>query len=93
MIQVLLWLPLAAALLACLAPRRAAPWVATAGALGTLVLAVLLVFDFDSGVAGIQHAVDEAWIPDLAFAIRSASAASACSWWRSPRCCSSPASR
>ena len=65
MIQVLLWLPIAAALLACLAPKRIAPWVATAGALGTLVLAALLVFDFDSSVAGIQHAVDEAWIPDL----------------------------
>jgi NADH-quinone oxidoreductase subunit M len=65
MLQVLLWLPLAACLLACLAPKRAAPWVAAAGGLGTLVLAALLVFDFDSGVGGIQHAVDEAWIPDL----------------------------
>ncbi|MGZ8621484.1 MAG: complex I subunit 4 family protein [Solirubrobacterales bacterium] len=61
----MLWLPLAAALLACLAPRRLAPSVATAGALGTLVLAVVLVLDFDPDLAGLQHAVDESWIPDL----------------------------
>ena len=65
MIQVLLWLPIAAALLACLSPKRLIGWVTTAGALATLSLAVGLVFDFDSGVSGIQHAVDEAWIPDL----------------------------
>ena len=47
MIQVILWLPLAAGLVACLAPRRYAPWVAAAGSLGTLGLAVSLLFDFD----------------------------------------------
>ncbi|MBM3666392.1 MAG: NADH-quinone oxidoreductase subunit M [Actinobacteria bacterium] len=65
MIQVMLWLPLAAALLACLAPRRAAGWVAALGAAGTLGLAIALLAGFDSASAGIQHAVDEAWIPDL----------------------------
>jgi NADH-quinone oxidoreductase subunit M len=65
MLNVMLWLPLGAALLACLAPKRLAPWVATAGALATLGLAIALVFDFDTGAAGIQHAVDESWIPDL----------------------------
>ncbi len=29
MINVLLWLPLAAGLIACLVPRRFSPWVAT----------------------------------------------------------------
>jgi NADH-quinone oxidoreductase subunit M len=65
MIQVMLWLPLAAGLLACLAPLRLIGWIATAGAVGTLSLAIGIVADFDSGSAGIQHAVDEAWIPDL----------------------------
>jgi NADH-quinone oxidoreductase subunit M len=64
-IQVMLWLPLAAGLLACLVPRRAAGWVAALGAAGTLGLAIAIVAGFDSGSAGIQHAVDEAWIPDL----------------------------
>ncbi len=65
MIQILLWLPFAAGLLACLLPLRWIGWIATAGAIATLSLAVGLVFDFDSAAAGIQHGVDEAWIPDL----------------------------
>jgi len=65
MIQILLWLPLAAALLACLMPLRLIGWVTTAGALATLSIAVGLVFDFDAAVPGLQHAVDEQWIPDL----------------------------
>jgi NADH-quinone oxidoreductase subunit M len=65
MIQVLLWLPLAAGLLACLVPRRYAGWVATFGAFLALDLAIRLVTDFDSNAAGLQHPVDESWIPDL----------------------------
>ena len=65
MIQVLLWLPLAAGLAACLAPRRFAPWVATLGSFAALILAIRLVADFDTGTAGLQHTVDESWIPDL----------------------------
>jgi len=64
-IQVMLWLPLAAGLLACLAPRRLAPWVAALGAFVALDLAIRLVFDFDPDLAGLQHPVDESWIPDL----------------------------
>jgi NADH-quinone oxidoreductase subunit M len=65
MLNALLWLPLAAALLACLAPRGAARWVTTPGALATVVLAIVLVADFDSGDPALQHVVDESWIPDL----------------------------
>ncbi|MSO41544.1 MAG: NADH-quinone oxidoreductase subunit M [Solirubrobacterales bacterium] len=65
MIQILLWLPLAAGLVACLAPRRLTPMVATAGALGALVLALALLADFDPNAAGLQQVVDESWIPDL----------------------------
>ncbi len=65
MLQVMLWLPLAAGLLACLVARRLTGWVAAAGALGTLALAVGILIDFDSASAGVQHAVDEDWIPDL----------------------------
>jgi len=60
-----LWLPLAAGLLCFALPRRLAPWVAVAGTLGALGLAIALVLDFQTGVAGIQHAVDESWIPEL----------------------------
>jgi len=64
-IQVMLWLPFAAGLLACLVPRRFAPWVAVLGAFLTLDLAIRLVVDFDPDLPGLQHAVDESWIPDL----------------------------
>jgi NADH-quinone oxidoreductase subunit M len=64
-IQVLLWLPLAAALLACVAPARRSGSVGTIGALATLGLAVWLAFDFDTGASGLQHVVDEEWIPEL----------------------------
>jgi NADH-quinone oxidoreductase subunit M len=65
MIQVLLWLPLAVALLCLVAPRRAVGPLAAAGALGTLGLAIALVAGFDSGTAALQHPVDEEWIPEL----------------------------
>jgi NADH-quinone oxidoreductase subunit M len=65
MLNVLLWLPLAFALLCLVVGRRAAGPVSLVGALATLGLAIALVADFESGAAGIQHAVDESWIPDL----------------------------
>jgi NADH-quinone oxidoreductase subunit M len=64
-INVLLWLPLAAGLASCLLPRRAAGWGVTGGSLATLVLATWLVADFDPDASSLQHAVDESWIPDL----------------------------
>ena len=35
------------------------------GALGALGLAIVIVAGFDTGAAGLQHTVDESWIPDL----------------------------
>jgi NADH-quinone oxidoreductase subunit M len=61
----MLWLPLAAGILACLVPRRFAGWVAALGAFLALDLAIRLVVDFDVGSNLIQHPVDESWIPDL----------------------------
>jgi NADH-quinone oxidoreductase subunit M len=63
-IQFLLWAPLAAGLLAALFPSRVCGWVAALGSLVSLVLAIVVVAQFDSG-AGLQHTVDESWIPDL----------------------------
>ncbi len=65
MLNVLLWLPLAVGLLCVVAPRKLAGPLATLGALGTVGLAIALVLDFDSGIPGLQHAVNESWIPDL----------------------------
>jgi NADH-quinone oxidoreductase subunit M len=64
MIQVLLWLPLAGGLAACLAPRRIVGWTTAAAAAGTLALAIIIVAGFDPS-GGLQHTVDESWIPTL----------------------------
>jgi NADH-quinone oxidoreductase subunit M len=65
MLNVLLWLPLAVAVLVALAPQRFAGPISAVGSLGTLAVAAALVADFDKGVPGLQHVVNESWIPDL----------------------------
>src|SRR6266498_812399 len=65
MLNVVLWLPLPAGLLCFAVPRRAVPLIAIAGTLGTLGLAIALVADFQTANSGLQHVVDESWIPDL----------------------------
>jgi NADH-quinone oxidoreductase subunit M len=65
MLSLLLWTPLVTGALILLAPRVAARWLAVVGALVTLGLAIGLAADFDPDAAGLQHVVDESWIPDL----------------------------
>ena len=65
MLNALLWLPLAVGLLCFLVPARSARAVPVLGALGALVLAIVLVADFQPDAAGLQHTVSESWIPDL----------------------------
>ncbi len=65
MLSVLLWTPLITGVLILLAPRVAARWLAVVGALVTLGLAIGLAAGFDPDAAGLQHVVDESWIPDL----------------------------
>ncbi len=65
MINFLLWAPLAFGLVGLFLPRRAVGWWATLGALVTLALAAVMVFDFDSGSSGLQHRVDVTWISGL----------------------------
>jgi NADH-quinone oxidoreductase subunit M len=65
MLSVILWLPLASALVACLFPRRFVGWAAALGGLVTLGLSVWLVADFEAGTRALQHAVDVDWIPGL----------------------------
>jgi NADH-quinone oxidoreductase subunit M len=65
LIQVLLWLPVAVGLLCFALPRPAVRAVPVAGALVVLVLAVVLAAGFDLDAPGLQHPVDESWIPGL----------------------------
>ena len=61
----LLWVPLAFGLGALLVPRSAARWMALAGSLGALGIAIAFVTDFSASEPGLQYAVDHEWIPDL----------------------------
>ena len=64
MIQILLWAPLAAGLLACAVPRLTTGWVALLGSLASLGIAIAIVAQFDPS-GGLQHTVDDSWIPAL----------------------------
>jgi NADH-quinone oxidoreductase subunit M len=64
-IQILLWLPLLVGLLCFVVPWRSVPVLAVLGTLAALVLSAALVASFHSGDPGLQHSVDESWIPDL----------------------------
>src|SRR3954468_7785339 len=61
----LLWVPLAAATVGLLAPGSASRYAGVPGAAVALVLAIVLVFRFDDGVAGLQFVTDETWIKEL----------------------------
>jgi NADH-quinone oxidoreductase subunit M len=64
-LSILLWLPLAAAVIGLLLPGGLPRVAMVVGALATLVLAVILVVDFDSGARGLQNVTDETWIAEL----------------------------
>jgi NADH-quinone oxidoreductase subunit M len=64
-IQVMLWLPVAAGLLCFAVPRRSVPVLATLGSLGVLGIAIAVVADFHTGTSALQQTVNESWIPDL----------------------------
>ena len=65
MLSVLLWLPLAFGLVGLALPRRLTGWWATLGTVAALVLAIVLVADFDPNATGLQHAESTTWIPSL----------------------------
>jgi len=64
-LSILLWLPFAAAVIGLLLPGGLPRLTMVAGALATLVLAVILVVDFDTGARGLQNVTDETWIAEL----------------------------
>jgi NADH-quinone oxidoreductase subunit M len=65
MLSVLLWTPLVASVILLAVPHPARRWVAVLGSLVALGLAIGLVGDFDPHAGGLQHVIDDSWIPDL----------------------------
>jgi NADH-quinone oxidoreductase subunit M len=64
-LSIVLWLPLAAGLLALLAPRALARWVMLLGTLAALAYAVKIAIEFDSGAGGLQFVTDTEWVESL----------------------------
>ncbi|MCD6725786.1 MAG: NADH-quinone oxidoreductase subunit M [Solirubrobacteraceae bacterium] len=63
-LSIVLWLPLAAGVLALLVRGSLARWISVLGALATLAYAIVIVADYDVG-GGLQHVTDEMWIGAL----------------------------
>ena len=64
-LSIVLFLPLAAALVGALLPERTGRWVSVAGSVAVLGYAIALIADFDRGSAGLQYVTDTAWISEL----------------------------
>jgi NADH-quinone oxidoreductase subunit M len=66
MLSILIWLPVAAALLGALVPHRKAPGVfALAGALGALGIAIALIAGYSGHSGRLAHVTDIVWIRSL----------------------------
>jgi NADH-quinone oxidoreductase subunit M len=64
-LSILLWLPLAAAVVGLILPSAMSRAAIVVGCAVTLVLAVVLVVKFDTGADGLQFVTDETWIREL----------------------------
>ena len=64
-LSILIWLPLAIALVAALLPSRQVGTAAAAGSLVTLGVAVSFIARFTLGHAGLQFVTDKVWISAL----------------------------
>jgi NADH-quinone oxidoreductase subunit M len=63
--SILIFWPVALALLGALAPGRTAALFTVVGALVPLGYAVLMLFDYDTARGGLQYVTDDAWIGEL----------------------------
>ena len=64
-LSIVIFMPLAAGLLAALLPPRMARWIVLAGTLGVLAYAIVMLADFGRGFAGLKYVTDDEWISEL----------------------------
>jgi NADH-quinone oxidoreductase subunit M len=64
-LSILIWLPLAVALLASVMPRRLVGWTTVAGSVVTLGIAISFLVRFKLDHAGLQFVTDTIWISSL----------------------------
>ena len=64
-LSILVFLPLAAGLLAAFLPARVGRWLVVAASVGVLGLAIAMIADFERGSAALQYVTDDRWIEEL----------------------------
>jgi NADH-quinone oxidoreductase subunit M len=64
-LSIILFLPLASALVGAFLPRGSAGWMTLAGTVLALVYAIVMLADFHAGAHGLQFVTDDRWIPEL----------------------------
>jgi len=64
-LSILIWLPLAVALIAAAVPRRLVGWTMVAGSVVALAIAISFLARFKLGHAGLQFVTDTVWISSL----------------------------
>ncbi len=64
-LSIVLWLPLAAGIIALALPGALARWVSLLGAAMVLAYAAVIAIDYDTGAGGLQYVTDETWIRSL----------------------------
>jgi NADH-quinone oxidoreductase subunit M len=64
-LTIVLFLPLAGALVGALLPAARSHWGILAGAVATALYAIVITFDFDRHADGLQYVTDDKWISEL----------------------------
>ncbi len=64
-LSIVVFLPLAAALLAALLPARVGRWLVVGAMAGVLGYAIAMIADYDAGTAGLKYVTDDNWISEL----------------------------
>ena len=64
-LSIVIFLPLAGALVGAFLPAARSQWGILAGSVGAALYAIVLAFDFDRSADGLQYVTDDAWISEL----------------------------
>jgi len=64
-LSIVVFLPLAAALVAAFLPPRTGRWLVVAASVAVLGYAIAMIADFDRDAAGLQYVTDDNWISEL----------------------------
>ncbi len=64
-LSIVVFLPLAAALIAAFLPARVGRWLVVAATVGVLGFAIAMIADYEPGTSGLKYVTDDNWISEL----------------------------